>query len=65
MAKDSSFPKDSYYAYKNILTTTGTIGASIVASNIVTPIARNYIASKVQKRYLDKNQTGYEPNMKI
>lgn len=50
---DNKFPQDSYYSYKNYVTTLGTIGASILSCNIVTPLIRNATASRVQKRYID------------
>ena len=52
--QNPKFPKESYYSYKNFTTTMGTIGASILASNIVTPVIRNSMASDVQKKYLTK-----------
>ena len=52
--QNPKFPKESYYTYKNYVTTMGTIGASILSSNIVTPILRNSMASDMQKKYLDK-----------
>ena len=52
--QNPKFPKESYYTYKNYVTTMGTIGASILSSNIVTPIIRNSMASDMQKKYLDK-----------
>jgi len=62
--------KESYEAYKNFATTMGTIGASIISCNIVTPILRNAIASDMQKKYIEmtKNPNAYpEPprNLKI
>lgn len=58
---DNKFPKDSYYSYKNYATTVGTIGASILSCNIVTPLIRNATASRVQKTYIDmkKNPENY------
>ncbi len=43
----------SYESYKNFVTTMGTVGASILSCNIVTPLIRNATASRVQKRYID------------
>lgn len=51
------FPKDSYYAYKNYVTTLGTVGASVLSCNIVTPLLRNKLASSMQKHYIDKKNT--------
>lgn len=53
LKNEPNFPKESYYSYKNYATTMGTIGASIVSSNIVTPIVRNSMASDMQKKYLN------------
>lgn len=61
LIKDSEESK-SYESYKNFVTTMGTIGASILSCNIVTPLIRNATASKVQKNYIDmkKNPTAYQ-----
>lgn len=61
---ENKFPKDSYYAYKNFATTVGTVGASIVSSNIITPIVRNSMASNVQKKYLN-NRPQNSGNMRV
>lgn len=61
---ESKFPKESYYAYKNYVTTLGTVGASILSSNIVTPIVRNSMASDMQKKYLT-NKPQSSGSMKI
>lgn len=45
-------PKDNYYHCKNFYTTVATIGAGILSSNIITPIVRNNMASKMQKNYI-------------
>ncbi len=63
--QNPKFPKESYYSYKNYVTTMGTIGASILASNIVTPVIRNSIASDVQKKYLKNRPPQVSGNMKI
>ena len=60
----------SYNSYKNFATTMGTIGASVLSCNMITPLIRNKTASRVQKTYIDmqNNQTAYPPssgNMKI
>lgn len=60
LKKDSLFPKDEYWACKNFGTTIATVGAGIVSSNIVTPIVRNNMASKMQKNYIN-NKDKYEP----
>lgn len=61
---------ENYKSYKNFATTMGTIGASILSCNIITPIVRNYTASKVQNTYKDikKNPSVYnipQGNMKV
>ena len=61
---ENKFPKESYYAYKNFATTLGTVGASIVSSNIITPILRNSMASNIQKKYLD-NRSQHSGNMRV
>ena len=75
---DEVIPKNiyaykSYKSHKNFITTMGTLGASILSCNIVTPLIRNATASRVQKTYIDiKNNpaaygynTNYSGNMKI
>ncbi|MCM1003312.1 MAG: hypothetical protein NC408_03105 [Candidatus Gastranaerophilales bacterium] len=57
LKKNNDFPKDEYYACKNFGTTLATVGAGIVSSNIVTPIIRNNMASKMQQNYISKKQT--------
>lgn len=52
LKKNPKFPLAEYYACKNFGTTLATVGAGIVSSNIVTPIIRNNMASKMQKNYL-------------
>ena len=53
---------DSYQSYKNFVTTMGTIGASVLSCNIITPVIRNFTASNVQKTYIDmqKNPQLYQ-----
>jgi len=43
----------SYKSHKNFTTTMGTLGASVISCNIVTPLIRNAMASRVQKTYID------------
>ena len=47
---------ETYKSHKNFVTTMGTIGASILSCNIVTPLIRNATASRVQKTYIDMKQ---------
>ena len=65
LKKEPKFPTESYYTYKNYVTTVGTVGASIVSSNIVTPIIRNYMASDLQKKYLNYRSQQPSGDMKI
>lgn len=44
---------NSYLSHKNFVTTMGTIGASVLSCNIITPVIRNFTASNVQKSYID------------
>ena len=75
---DREIPKNisaykSYCSHKNFITTMGTLGASVLSCNIVTPLIRNAMASRVQKNYIDmkhnptayKYSTNYSGNMKI
>jgi len=48
----------AYKTYKSFGTTVATIGAGVFAANIVTPLLRNKMASKVQKSYID----AYKPS---
>ena len=63
--QDKLFPKESYLSHKNFVTTVGTVGASILATNIITPVLRNSFATKVQKKYLDNRPQSYSSEMKI
>lgn len=53
---------ESYKSYKNFVTTMGTIGASVLSCNIITPLIRNKTASRVQKSYIDmkNNPNAYQ-----
>lgn len=64
----------SYTSHKNFITTMGTLGASVLSCNIVTPLIRNAMASRVQKNYIDmkknpslynKYHTSQNGNMRI
>lgn len=46
----------SYDIYKSFGTTAATVGGGILATNIFTPIARNNMASKMQKNFMEVNQ---------
>lgn len=61
---------DNYCSYANYVTTLGTIGASVLSCNIITPILRNKTASRVQQTYIDMKRNpeayGYPSgNMKV
>ena len=61
---------ESYKSYENFVTAMGTIGASVLSCNIVTPVIRNKTASRVQQNYIDllNNPTVYtnhSGNLKI
>ena len=45
--------KRAYTSYKEFGTTAATVGAGIFAANIVTPLIRNKLASRVQKSYIN------------
>ena len=49
---NKEFPFKEYYATKNFGTAVATVGAGILSTNIITPLLRNSMASKVQKGYL-------------
>ena len=57
LKQNKTFPKNEYYACKNFYTTLATVGAGVLSSNIVTPLIRNYSASKMQKSYLNKTNS--------
>ena len=43
----------AYKTYKSFGTTVATIGAGVFAANVVTPLLRNKMASRVQKTYIN------------
>ena len=45
---------DKFLTYKNFGTTVATVGAGILAANIVTPLIRNKMASKFQNTYINE-----------
>ena len=62
--------RESYEVCKNFGTTLTTVGAGILATNVLTPIVRNNMASRVQTKYVNyKNsnpyQNSYSNGMKI
>lgn len=61
----NDFPKNEYYACKNFGTTLATVGAGIVSSNIITPVIRNNMASKMQKNYIAQKQNTNSTGMRI
>ncbi len=46
---------DKTAKYKEPVTTIASIAGSVVACNIVTPLARNYLGARVQKRIMDNH----------
>ena len=71
LKQDRYFPKNEYYACKNFATTVATVGAGILSSNVITPLARNAMASKMQKNYINgkkqveiKQQSTAQPTFK-
>ena len=56
LKKDALFPKEEYWACKNFGTTIATVGGGILSSNIITPIVRNEMASKMQKNYINNKK---------
>lgn len=52
LAKGNPEISRTYNTYKNFGTTVATIGAGVLAANVVTPVIRNKMASRVQKSYL-------------
>jgi len=55
---DNILPKgtdlyDTYSLHKSLGTSAATVSAGILATNIVTPIMRNKMASRVQKNYIE------------
>lgn len=61
---ESPVLKKSYHNVKNLGTTIATVGAGIIASNIVTPILRNKMAANVQKSFINDTQEEKKPNVK-
>lgn len=56
LKQDRFFPKNEYYACKNFATTVATVGAGILSSNIITPLVRNEMATKMQKNYINNKK---------
>ena len=65
LRSDSKFPKAEYEACKNLYTTATTVGAGILATNIVTPIVRNKMASRMHNVYIDNKEAFEAGDMKI
>ena len=61
LKKHADFPADAYYKVKNLGTAAATVGAGIIATNIITPIYRNRMAAVVQKTYINEYKN---PEMK-
>ncbi len=60
--KEGTVTKDTYSTYSNLGSAAATVGAGIVASNIITPVVRNKMASNVQKSYIDYKNNAYPLN---
>ena len=58
LKQDRFFPKNEYWTCKNFGTSIATVGAGILSSNIITPIVRNEMASKMQKNYINNKKQG-------
>ena len=54
---DNSKVQKNYKIAKSFAETTATVGAGIISSNILTPIIRNNMASKMQKNYINYTQS--------
>ena len=64
MKHNKAFPMQEYTRAKNLGTAIATVSAGIVASNIVTPILRNKLASVVQKTYINEYKGGKDSDIK-
>ncbi|MCQ2744025.1 MAG: hypothetical protein MJ230_04420 [bacterium] len=53
----------SHQNMANLGTTIATVGASILASNVITPILRNKMASSIQKTYLSETNEPKKPEV--
>lgn len=58
---ESEALRKSHANIKNLGTTIATVSAGILASNIITPILRNKMASTVQKSYLNESKEEHSP----
>jgi hypothetical protein len=58
---DKNFPIKEYHSSKNVATTVATVAAGILSSNILTPIGRNFMASDMQKKYLNSKNNKKNP----
>ena len=56
LKQDRLFPKNEYWTCKNFGTTIATVGAGILSSNVITPVLRNEMASKMQKIYIENKK---------
>jgi len=54
----------AFRTYSTFGTTVATVGAGIIATNIITPIIRNKMASRVQKSYIDGKGLAEAPIIK-
>ncbi|MBR2430953.1 hypothetical protein IKB17_05780 [bacterium] len=51
---DKLFPEKEYKTCKNLVTTLATIFGGVVSTNIITPVIRNNMASRMQKKYIEE-----------
>lgn len=57
LKNNKSFPTNDYYNTKNFGINLATITAGVIASNVVTPLIRNSMASKMHKNYINAKKT--------
>lgn len=59
----SSKDFNKYNSYKEYVTTVGTLGASVLSCNVLTPLVRNSVASRIHNNYQQskKNFDVYKP----
>lgn len=56
LKNNKNFPENEYRVCKSLGTTIATVGAGILASNVITPVVRNEMASNMQKKYINNSQ---------
>lgn len=58
---ESEALRKSHANVKNLGTTIATVSAGILASNVITPLLRNKLASNVQKSYINDSKEEHSP----